>query len=310
MASVGRYAPSPTGSLHLGNLRTALAAWAFARSRGGRFLLRIEDLDAPRVVRGAEAGQLGDLRALGIDWDGEPLRQSARHGVYQEALAKLRTDGGAYPCFCSRKDVRIAVSAPHAEDRAAGYPGTCSRLSRQAAQARIDAGDQHCWRLHAAGAGVSFDDGFAESATGGVEVDDFVVCRADGVFAYQLACAVDDALSGVTEVLRGDDLLDSGPRQARLLECLGLAAPRYFHIPLMLGPDGLRLSKRRGSDDLAAHLEAGLDAAAVRSYLAWTLGQCERGERIEPRELAARFDIARVPRSPVQFDRADLLAFR
>jgi len=306
---VGRYAPSPTGALHLGNLRTALAAWAFARSRGGRFLLRVEDLDRPRVLAGAEQTQLDDLRALGIDWDDEPLRQSERDAVYRDALDRLRAADAAFPCFCSRKDIRMAASAPHAEDAVAGYPGTCRRLSADEAANRVAAGEQHCWRLRTEGAPATFDDGFAGSVAVPLAGDDFVVCRADGLFAYQLACAVDDAVSGVTEILRGDDLLDSGARQAWLLSRLNLPVPAYFHIPLMLGPDGARLSKRRGSDDLAGFLAKGADATAVRSYLAWTLGQCERGERLAPEQLAARFAVERIPRVPARFVESDLAAF-
>ncbi|MBI5155166.1 tRNA glutamyl-Q(34) synthetase GluQRS [Candidatus Poribacteria bacterium] len=308
----GRYAPSPTGALHLGNLRTALAAYCHARSRGGRFLLRIEDLDGPRVVAGAEKRQLEDLHALGITWDEEPLRQSDRARIYEEQLDRLRESGMAYPCFCSRKDIRLAQSAPHREDGLLTYRGTCAQLDPEVARKRVESGGAHCWRLRVAQAPVLFDDRFA----GARELDlareggDFVICRADGMHAYQLACAVDDALSGVTEVVRGEDLLDSGARQSWLLRCLGLSVPDYLHIPLMLASDGTRLSKRAGADDLSHFAAGGSPPETVRAYLAWTLGQCGLGEVPSMKELSARFDIGGVPREAVCFREEDLRAFR
>ncbi|MDK2972958.1 MAG: glutamyl-tRNA synthetase [Candidatus Sumerlaeota bacterium] len=306
----GRYAPSPTGALHLGNLRTALAAWAFARSRGGRFLLRIEDIDTPRVQAGCEREQLRDLQALGIDWDGEPLRQSGRTSLYAEYTRRALEAGAAYPCFCSRKDIQLALSAPHAEEGTAAYPGTCRDLDAAEVARRLGEGRRHSLRLRVDRAPATFADGFAEEAPPPLAASgDFVIRRADGLFAYQLACAVDDALSGVTEVLRGDDLLDSGARQAWLLRCLGLPVPSYYHIPLMMDSGGGRLSKRAGSDDLSAYLAAGVDATAVRSYLAWTLGQCGPGERLTPAELASRFRLEAIPRTPAIFRVEDLRMF-
>lgn len=309
---MGRYAPSPTGALHLGNLRTALAAFAHIRRRAGRFLLRIEDLDTPRVRSDTIPTQLRDLEALGIEWDEAPLRQSERAARYADALSKLTESGKAYPCFCSRKDIRLALSAPHRSDRIQGYPGTCSALPSEEAAERIAAGEQHAWRLRVDDAPRVFEDGFAGRCPVDLpsECGDFVVRRGDGLFAYQLACALDDAHSGVTEVLRGADLLDSGARQAWLLESLGLPVPRYFHIPLLHGANGERLSKRDGADDLAACLARGFDVAAVRGYLAWTLGQCERGERIAMEDLCARFDLQRIPREGAVYCEEDLAAFR
>ncbi|MCB2157032.1 tRNA glutamyl-Q(34) synthetase GluQRS [bacterium] len=308
---VGRYAPSPTGALHLGNLRTALAAYAYTRSRGGQFLLRVEDLDAPRVREGAEQQQLEDLRGLGIDWDEEPLRQSERSNLYAEALEKLIAAGWAYPCFCSRKDIQLALSAPHSEDGIIGYPGTCSKLSNDEANERIVDGLQHSYRLRVEDSDFPYSDLFVGELIVNLQriCGDFVIKRGDGLFAYQLACAVDDSRSGVTEVLRGDDLLDSGARQAWVLHCLDLPIPQYLHIPLMLGEDGRRLSKRSGDDDLTAFLNGGYDAAAIRSYLAHTLGQCEVGERVTMDQLTARFDLDRVPREPVTFSKAVLQSF-
>lgn len=307
----GRYAPSPTGALHLGNLRTALAAYLSARSRRLRHLLRIEDIDEARSKPEFEERQLADLRELGIDWDEPPIRQSDRSHVYAAQLERLNERRLAYPCFCSRKDIQEALSAPHVR-QTSGYPGTCAQLSHDETAARIAAGEQHSWRLRVDNAPPSFFDGFH----GEVAIDlkqeggDFVIRRSDGFFSYQLVCAVDDALSGVTEVLRGDDLLDSGARQAYLLSCLSLPVPRYLHIPLMIGEDGRRLAKRIGSEDLTGFRERGYDIITIRGYLAWTLGACEKGERLSMQELIERWDLKRVPRESVTFREADLEAFR
>jgi glutamyl-tRNA synthetase len=307
----GRYAPSPTGALHLGNLRTAVAAWCSARARGLRFLLRIEDLDGPRCRPGHEATQLEDLRQLGIDWDEPPLRQSERSAVYTAHLERLVALRLAYPCFCSRREIRESVSAPHGPAGAA-YPGTCARLDPAEAAARIARGDQHCWRLRVDQAPATFFDAFV----GEVPIDlraaggDFVIRRADGLFAYQMACAVDDALSGVTEVVRGDDLLDSGARQAYLLACLRLPVPLYRHLPLVHAADGTRLAKRLGSQDLRGLLARGHDLGAIIGWMAWSLGHAEPGERLDLPALAARWDWRRVPRTPVAWDEQTLAAWR
>ncbi|MEQ8820967.1 MAG: tRNA glutamyl-Q(34) synthetase GluQRS [Sumerlaeia bacterium] len=312
-AVIGRYAPSPTGALHLGNLRTALAAYCSALSQGGHFLLRVEDLDRPRVVEGSEALQIADLRALGIEWEPQVLRQSERDAVYEDAFEGLRRNGYVYPCFCSRRDIREALSAPHVEDRGPNaYPGTCESLSDDEAQSRIAVGEQHSWRLRVAGAPRLFEDRFA----GRCEIDlwqeggDFVIRRADGLYAYQLACAVDDALSAVTEVVRGADLLVSGARQAYLIQCLGHPVPAYAHIPLMLGEDGRRLSKRFGAEDLRHFFGQGFDGEAIRSYLAFTLGILELGERASMEDISRRFDTKKIPRTNIGFIPGELEMFR
>lgn len=308
---VGRYAPSPTGALHLGNLRTALAAYLFTRSRGGRFLLRVEDLDTPRVKPGCAERHLEDLWRLGIDWDEPPVYQSQRTAEYTRYLEVLVSLGLAYPCFCSRRDIQLALSAPHREDAVPPYPGTCRELPQEVVAQHLAGGKQHSYRLKVDGASPAFGDGFA----GEVELPldrqggDFVIRRADGLFAYQLACALDDSLSGVTEVLRGEDLLESGARQNWVLECLGLPRPKYYHIPLMLGKEGQRLSKRAGGDDLGAFERAGLDTAGVRGYLAWTLGQAGRGERPAMKALIERFDLDAIPKENVTVRPDDLEAF-
>lgn len=241
----GRYAPSPSGDLHLGNLRTALLAWGLARQSGRRFVMRVEDLD--RVRPGAAQRQLQDLAALGIDWDGDVLYQSSRTAAYQEALDKLSQAGLVYECYCSRKDILAAPTAPHAAPGA--YPGTCRDLPEDvrerrraylASQGRTPSlrlrADRDTWRVH---------DIFAGEYTGAV--DDFVLRRGDGVMAYNLAVVVDDAFSGVDQICRGDDLLPSAPRQAYLAHLLGLPQPTYAHVPLVLGPGGQRLAKRDGA---------------------------------------------------------------
>jgi glutamyl-tRNA synthetase len=306
----GRYAPSPTGTLHLGNLRTAVAACLSARSRSNRFLLRIEDLDGPRCRPEFVVRQLDDLAALGIRWDEEPLRQSDRAPVYTEHFQRLVDRRLVYPCFCSRKEIQEALSAPHGP-AASAYPGTCAAIPWPEAQRRIDAGEQHGWRLRVQQAPKSFLDGFAGEVPLDLARDggDFIVRRADGLLAYHFACAVDDALSGVSEVLRGADLLDSGLRQAHLLACLGLPVPRYCHIPLMLGPDGRRLAKRVGSEDLTGLLSRGHDLTAIASYLVYTLGAAGRGERLTLEQAVPRWDLARVPRHDIVFDEAELRHF-
>ncbi|MBI1289715.1 tRNA glutamyl-Q(34) synthetase GluQRS [bacterium] len=308
---VGRYAPSPTGSLHLGNLRTALAAWASTRSRDGRFLLRIEDLDGDRCRPELIDRQLADLRNLGVDWDAEPIIQSQRTDVYTAEFEKLKRFRLVYPCFCSRRDIAEAASAPHGPGPGV-YPGTCANLPATEVAERIAAGRQHCWRIRVEAAPTTFFD----ALIGPREIDlkreggDFVVRRADGWFAYQFACAVDDALSGVTEVVRGADLLDSGARQAWVLDRLGLPVPRYLHLPLMLGENGARLSKRVGSEDMDGLTARGFSPDSVRSYLAWTLGLCGTGERITMSEVASRWDWKRVPQGDFHHQDAILETFR
>ena len=224
----GRFAPSPTGPLHLGSLRTALVAWLFARSQGARFLLRIEDLDPERSQQRFERAQIDDLRALGIDWDEQPVRQSERAGRYEDALAALLDAGRLYPCFCTRAEIREAASAPHGALPGGAYPGTCLRLSAGERAAALREGRPYALRVRADGARIVFEDRLLGAAGG--RVDDFVVRRSDGVVAYQLAVVVDDAGQRIGEVVRGADLADSTARQillARLLDLPGsLVRPR------------------------------------------------------------------------------------
>jgi glutamyl-tRNA synthetase len=270
----GRFAPSPSGDLHLGGARTALVAWLAARSAGGTFLVRMEDLDRPRVVRGAEERILEDLHSLGLDWDGPVVRQSERIELYENALSKLDT----FPCWCSRAD--LAASAPHG-DEGPRYPGTCrdrAPLPKPASRrVRVEPGVLDWIDLVR---GEQHDDPSQQ-------VGDFVVRRADGVFTYQLAVVVDDAAQGVTEVVRGDDLMSSTARQIHLYRALGAPVPQFAHVPLILGHDGQRLSKRHGS--IAVR-----EAKDVIRRLAASLGL--EGET--PRELLEQFSFEKLPRTP------------
>jgi glutamyl-tRNA synthetase len=284
----GRFAPSPTGSLHLGNLRTALLAWLFARSQGAGFLVRVEDLDTGRVRRRFEEEQLRDLAALGLDWDGPVVRQSERTALYETALARLDAAGLVYECWCTRAEIREAASAPHEALPEGAYPGTCAALYDAERANRRAAGRPAALRVRGAGARVAFEDRLCGDVEG--IVDDFVVRRNDGAFAYNLAVVVDDAEQRVDEVVRGADLLDSTPRQLWLASRLGLPAPRHAHVPLMLGPDGARLSKRHGAVTLSDRLALGQDPDAVRAELAMSVGLAEPGERPSPAGLVERFD--------------------
>jgi glutamyl-tRNA synthetase len=275
--------------LHLGNLRTALLAWSFARSRSGRFVVRIEDLDPLRSREQHVAGQLADLAALGIGWDGEPLRQSERGARYAEAIERLRADGLIYECFCTRAEIREAASAPHGTLPEGAYPGTCRELSSGRRAELEREGRPPALRVRADGARVRFEDALAGSVEG--VVDDLVVRRNDGAYAYNLAVVIDDADQSIDEVVRGADLLDSTPRQRWLAERLGLTAPSaYAHVPLMLGEDGARLAKRHGAVTLADRLALGETADDVRAVLAASVGLCAPDERPSAAELVERFD--------------------
>ena len=288
----GRFAPSPTGTLHLGNLRTALLAWLFARSEGAGFLVRMEDLDAGRVKTGSAEEQLADLAALGVDWDGAVAFQSERLSLFSAALEQLRGEGRLYECFCTRAEIRAAASAPHGPLPEGAYPGTCLRLSASELAGKRAAGRPPALRVRAEAAVVGFEDrlmGRYEAV-----VDDFVVRRNDGAPAYNLAVVVDDAVQGIGEVVRGSDLVDSTPRQLWLARAQGLAEPAYAHVPLVLGADGARLAKRHGAVTLR---EVG--AAAALAWMASSLGLPRVGAA---RGLLDGFDPARLPSVDTRFD--------
>jgi glutamyl-tRNA synthetase len=284
----GRFAPSPTGALHLGNLRTALLAWLFARAGGGRFLIRVEDLDASRSRPEHEAGQLADLAALGLRSDEPVVRQSERLAVYEDAIARLDVAGLLYRCWCTRAEIREAASAPHGPLPEGAYPGTCRRLTAAQRAERERSGRPPALRLDAGAARITFTDrllGPREDV-----VDDLVVRRNDGAPAYNLAVAVDDHAQGIGEVTRGADLLDTTCRQILVARLLGLREMTYAHVPLMLGPDGARLAKRHGAVTLADRRALGEKPLQVRSALTASVGLAEPGEQPSLDELAARID--------------------
>lgn len=298
MTVVGRLAPSPTGAQHVGNARTYLIAWLSARAQQGKVLLRIEDIDSPRLKAGAAAQAMEDLRWLGLDWDGEPLVQTARLEDYRRALEVLQARELVYPCTCTRGDIEQAASAPHAEHEGPVYPGTCA--GRRAGDAAMLEGRPHAWRFRIGTGHFPFEDRFL----GRIDVDlhqvggDFVVWKSAGTPAYQLAVVVDDAAGGVTEVIRGDDLIPSTPRQLLLYESLGLQPPAFGHVPLVVGPDGRRLAKRHGDTRLATLRAGGVTAEGLLGLLAWSCGWLGPGREISARDLLPRFDPKSIPSAP------------
>jgi glutamyl-tRNA synthetase len=324
---VTRLAPSPTGALHLGNARTFLANWLLARQSGWRVLLRVEDLDGPRIKAGADRQAMEDLRWLGIDWDDGPIYQSARIQLYSDAIERLLSAGYAYPCVCSRREVELAASAPHAEDGAAVYPGTCRGRFKSVAEARDAMGRGPAVRFALPPGVIHFNDEFsgphsidvskrlgdfviAKSETAPAELGD-PAARAQWAHAYQLAVVVDDAAVGVTDVVRGDDLLDSTPRQMLLYEALALAGktPRYYHLPLVVGPDGRRLAKRHGDTRLSFYRDRGVPPGRVLSLLARWCGVDVPAGASDPgpvlRTLLDRFRLGTMPKSAITFTNDD-----
>ena len=295
MTTIGRVAPTPSGRMHLGNAFTALLAWLSARSQGGRIVLRIEDLD-PARCRPAYARQLReDLTWLGLDWDQEMPPQSARSAVYAEYFDQLDRRGLLYPCYCSRGQLH-AASAPHASDGRVIYAGACRDLT-PAQRAEIHKAP--AWRIRVPDETIPFSDRvFGPTAQNlQKECGDFILRRADGVYAYQLAVVCDDALAGVTEVVRGCDLLPATPPQLYLMRLLGFPAPRYAHVPLLTDETGRRLSKRDGDLDFAA-LRQRWRAPQLTGYLACAAGLLPAPEPVTPAELIAEFDWQRIPRRP------------
>lgn len=302
-AAVGRLAPSPTGVLHLGNARTFLLAWLSVRSRGGSLLLRVEDIDGPRVKAGAVEQTVEDLRWLGLCWDGALSLQSQRAAAHRDAVDELLRRGLAYPCVCTRREIDEAASAPHESTPADGqvYPGTCRGRYATLADAAARTGRAPAVRFRVDTDEVPFRDGCCGPQAGAVR-GDFVIQRRDGGAAYQLAVVVDDAAQGVTEVLRADDLLPSTPRQLLLQRALGLPAPRYVHVPLLVGADGRGLSKRFGDTSLRQLRERGVTARQVCGYLAKLCNLQPTAAACAPRDLLGSFDLDRLPKGALRAD--------
>lgn len=283
----GRFAPSPSGDLHLGNLRTALVAWCFAKHDNSTFFIRVEDLTTGAVpLRVAE--QFEDLAAIGITSDEAVPAQSERADRYDEAIAALDARALVYRCFCSRRDIREAPTAPHGPSIEGAYPGTCADLPPELVAQRLDRGDPAAWRLRADGASVTVADPRCGVLT--ETVDDFVLRRADGLAAYNLAVVVDDADQGVEQVVRGNDLFHTTPRQVLLQQLLDLPTPGYRHLPLVHGADGSRLSKRHGSVTLRECVADGERVESVLGRLAASVGLAAAGESVDAATVLARFD--------------------
>ncbi len=275
--------------MHLGHARTALVTWLRARKLGGRVVMRIEDIDRPRVVPGAAEEICRDHEWLGLEWDEGPVFQSGRSEAYERALERLRASGRLYPCTCSRKEIAEVASAPHG-DEGPRYPGTCrggpTRPERDPAM-----------RFAFDDPSPGFEDLLQGAFPAGRVAGDFVLRRADGIWAYQLAVVVDDAEMGITEVIRGDDLLSSTPRQIALYRALGHRPPRFAHLGLVVDAEGTRLSKRHGSTAIRSLRESGRTAEEVLGELAHSLGLTPTDAPIPARELVERFELSRISRS-------------
>ena len=302
-AAAGRFAPSPTGELHLGNLRTALVAWLSARSQHLAFVVRMEDLDRVSSSAAHETVQLEALRALGLDWDGPVLRQSERFHLYDRAIAELTEAGRTYECYCTRREIREAASAPQSSSYRSGaqvaesaYNGACRQLTHAQRSRLISSGPKAALRLDAKSQSVTIRDELRGSVT--TEVDDVVLRRNDGVPAYNLAVVIDDALQGVVEVVRGDDLLSSTPRQVLLQQLLSFPTPRYRHIPLAVNSHGQRLAKRDGAVTMSQLAAKGVGPRAVLAICASSLGLSVPGETITMAAMVDRFDFQRIPDDP------------
>ncbi|MGD9997227.1 MAG: tRNA glutamyl-Q(34) synthetase GluQRS [Ilumatobacteraceae bacterium] len=297
----GRFAPSPTGELHVGNLRTALVAWLSAHGQRGELVVRMEDLDPNTSSVAHESRQLADLAALGLIPDGPVVRQSERFDLHRAVVAELTSRDLVYPCYCTRREIRDAAAAPHGDPMPDGaYPGTCRALTATERSQRERDGRPAALRLRTHGEQVTVVDRVAGSVTG--QVDDVVLVRNDGVPAYNLAVVVDDHLQGITEVVRGDDLLLSTPRQVHLQRLLGFTTPAYGHVPLVIGADGSRLAKRHGATTLAELTARGMAPEALLALLGASLELCRPDDHVTVAALAERFSFEAIPRGPWIFD--------
>lgn len=297
---IGRLAPSPSGAMHLGNAFAALLAWLGARREGGQVLLRLEDLDKPRCPAHYAQGVMADFAWLGLDWDNAPVWQSQRDGFYQTCLARLEAQGLVYPCYCSRKELHTVTeaSAPHSQSPV--YPGTCRDLTGPQREALAAQGRQAAARARVPDLEYHFVDGLQGPYRANLSTacGDFILRRSDGLFAYQLAVVADDGAMGVTQVVRGRDLLSSTPQQLWLQERLGLPHPTYYHVPLLLAGDGRRLSKREGDLSIRA-LSRTCTAPELVGQLACWAGLLDRPRPVTPKDLVGEFDWARVKKEDV-----------
>ena len=308
---VGRLAPSPTGLLHLGHARTFLLAFWHVRARAGRLLMRMEDLDGPRSeMRFADAA-LADLEWLGLEWDGEPFVQSSQLLRLNAAVAALIEAGKAYPCVCSRGDIRSAQSAPHTDSPEPRYPGTCRGRYASFAEAERVSGRAAGARLLVPEGSITIEDGVAGSSTWDVarDVGDFLIAKRDKAPAYQLAVVVDDHAQGVNEVLRGADLLASAARQWHVQNALALPHPAWFHVPLVTDESGRRLAKREADLSLAELRAAGTDPRAIVAWAARSAGIAV-GDRVTATEVTPRFELAALPKEPVLLEPEQLVALK
>ena len=302
---ITRLAPSPTGALHLGNARTFLVNYLLARRRGWRILMRMEDLDSPRVKPWAAQQALDDLQWLSITWDRTTAKQSDRGAAYRCALDELIENGDAYPCVCSRKDIQLAGAAPHRDDHITVYPGLCRGKYASARQAEQLTGRPAAWRVRVDSAPIVFDDHLAGRCeiNLGETCGDFVIFRNEGLAGYQLAVVVDDAEEGVDAIVRGDDLIDSAARQIHLRRLLRLApAPEYWHVPLVTGADGRRLAKRHGDTRLSHYRQIGVSPRRILGLLGFWCGMSDEPREMDMPELIETFDLSGLPRAPVIFD--------
>ena len=304
----GRFAPTPSGRMHLGNLLAALLAWLDVRSAGGKLVLRIEDLDTQRTSPEYARQLMDDLRWLELDWDEGGLEpaymQSHRTAYYEEAFRVLEEKGLIYPCYCTRTE-RMAASAPHRDDGAVVYSGKCFHLTAAERADLERQGRRPAWRVRCPDLEVALEDGncgfYAENLAR--DCGDFIVRRSDGVFAYQLAVVVADALMGVNHVVRGRDLLCSAPRQAWLHQVLGYEPPRFFHTPLLLAADGRRLAKRDRDLDMGA-LREQYTPQELTGLLAFYAGLLDCPEKVTAQELVSQFSWAKVPKNDITVDLA------
>ena len=296
--TVGRFAPSPSGRMHLGNLWSCLIAWLSARSAGGEMVLRLEDLDPDRCRREYCDQVMRDLEWLGLDWDNQPVYQSERTEIYAQAFAQLEQRGLVYPCYCNRAE-RLAASAPHRSDGVVLYGGRCRTLTAQQRE-ELEQTRRPAWRLRVPDEEYTFTDLLQGEYRENLEREcgDFILRRSDGVYAYQLAVVVDDALMGVTQVVRGQDLLDSTPRQNYIQDLLGYPRPAYGHVPLLLSADGRRLAKRDRDQELG-QLQQRFSAPELVGRLAHLAGLLERPEAVTPRELIPLFSWEKLPKEDI-----------